>query len=140
MLASVPNPREVFQSDEFLVQLAQQCNVRFSPFEHAPPDERRERFREAIAQRRLALTFTEAGVNLSLEISSSATSGNKVDFESYPFIFNGVLCTARGHMDSHLLTGSVRFRLCEEPNTVRDGNESWTAEQIENLRAMGLPL
>lgn len=55
MLASVPNPREVFQNDEFLVQLAQQCNVRFSPFEHAPLDERQERFREALAQRKLAL-------------------------------------------------------------------------------------
>ncbi|KAK5968558.1 hypothetical protein GCK32_013433 [Trichostrongylus colubriformis] len=140
MLASVPNPREVFQSDEFLVQLAQQSNVRFSPSEHAPAEERREKFREAITQRKLPLTFTDAGVNLSLDISTSTTSGNKVDFESVPFLFNGVLCTARGSMDSHLLTGTVRFRLCEERNTVRDGNESWTPDQVETLRAMGLPL
>ncbi|PIO75097.1 hypothetical protein TELCIR_02876 [Teladorsagia circumcincta] len=77
MLASVPNPREVFQSDEFLVQLAQQSNVRFSQSEHAPVEERREKFREAIAQRKLPLTFTDAGVNLSLDISTSNTSGNK---------------------------------------------------------------
>ncbi|XGW22679.1 hypothetical protein V3C99_005132 [Haemonchus contortus] len=140
MLASVPNPREVFQSDEFLVQLAQQSNVKFSLSEHAPVEERRERFREAIAQRKLPLTFTDAGVNLSLEIASSTTSGNKIDFESLPFLFNGVLCTARGSMDSHLLTGTVRFRLCEESNTSRDGAESWTPEQVETLRTMGLPL
>ncbi|ETN73693.1 hypothetical protein NECAME_00782 [Necator americanus] len=118
MIASVPNPREVFRSDEFLVQLAQPSTVRFSPFEHAPVEERRERFREAIAQRKLAL----------------------VDFESFPFLFNGVLCTARGHMDSNLLTGRVQFRLSEETNTARDGNETWSPEQINNLRTMGLPL
>ncbi|CAJ0592518.1 unnamed protein product [Cylicocyclus nassatus] len=140
MIASVPNPREVFRSDEFLVQLAQPSNVRFSPFEHAPPEERREKFREAVTQRKLALTFVETGVNLSLDISTSTTSGNKIDFESLPFLFNGVLCTARGHMDSHSLTGRVQFRLSEETNTTRDGNEAWTTDQINNLRSLGLPL
>ncbi|KAL6729706.1 hypothetical protein Aduo_000739 [Ancylostoma duodenale] len=140
MIASVSNPREVFRSDEFLVQLAQPSSVKFSPFEHAPLDERREKFREAMAQRKLALTFIETGVNLSLDISTSTTAGNKIDFESFPFLFNGVLCTARGHIDSHQLTGRVQFRLSEESNTARDGNEAWSAEQINNLRAMGLPL
>ncbi|RCN53232.1 hypothetical protein ANCCAN_00791 [Ancylostoma caninum] len=118
MIASVPNPREVFRSDEFLVLLAQPSSVRFSPFEHAPLEERREKFREAMAQRKLAL----------------------IDFQSFPFLFNGVLCTAQGHIDSHLLTGRVQFRLSEESNTARDGNEAWSAEQINTLRAMGLPL
>ncbi|KAK6047472.1 hypothetical protein COOONC_15023 [Cooperia oncophora] len=62
MLASVPNPREVFQNDEFLVQLSQQSNVRFSQSEHAPVEERRERFREAIAQRKLPLVKMLASV------------------------------------------------------------------------------
>ncbi|VDM52304.1 unnamed protein product [Angiostrongylus costaricensis] len=59
MLASVSNPREVFRSDEFLVQLAQPTNVRFSLYEHAPLTERQEKFQEAIAQRKLALVELE---------------------------------------------------------------------------------
>ncbi|KJH45338.1 hypothetical protein DICVIV_08614 [Dictyocaulus viviparus] len=140
MLASVSNPREVFRTDEFLVLLAQPTNVRFSLFEHAPPVERREKFQEAIAQRKLALTFVEMGVNLALDISTSTSSATKIDFESFPFLFNGVLCTARGHMDSYLLTGRVQFRFCEDSNISKDATECWSSDQVNNLRAMGLPL
>ncbi|KAJ1360225.1 hypothetical protein KIN20_019151 [Parelaphostrongylus tenuis] len=140
MLASVSNPREVFRSDEFLVQLAQPTSVRFSLYEHAPLAERQEKLQEAIAQRKLALTFIETGVNLSLDISTTTTSASKIEFESFPFLFNGVLCTARGHIDSHLLTGRVQFRFCEDANASRDDTECWTADQMNNLRAMGLPL
>uniref|UniRef100_A0A1I7XHR8 Peptide chain release factor 3 n=1 Tax=Heterorhabditis bacteriophora TaxID=37862 RepID=A0A1I7XHR8_HETBA len=78
MLAMVPEQRTTFRNDEFISQMAQFSNVRFTPFEHAPMDERRQHFKEALGHRRIAL----------------------VDLESEPFIFNGVMVRATGYMSA----------------------------------------
>uniref|UniRef100_A0A158P9V1 Transposase n=1 Tax=Angiostrongylus cantonensis TaxID=6313 RepID=A0A158P9V1_ANGCA len=115
MLASVPNPREVFRSDEFLVQLAQPTNVRFSLYEHAPLSERQEKFREAITQRKLALVglFPNTYID-NLKFNGDVVCEEKLSFSRHRLqkAVTGTSLLApstavRGSYNTHAIVGSI---------------------------------
>uniref|UniRef100_A0A8R1I7Q1 Uncharacterized protein n=1 Tax=Caenorhabditis japonica TaxID=281687 RepID=A0A8R1I7Q1_CAEJA len=76
-----------FQTDYFLNQLSHFTEAKFSLFEHAPPAERRDRFRNHVEREEMPL----------------------INFRSRPFVFNGIWVKVVGTMNSESLDGRVRF-------------------------------
>ncbi|PIC50855.1 hypothetical protein B9Z55_001593 [Caenorhabditis nigoni] len=102
-----------FQSDYFLTQLSNFTEAKFSLFEHAPANERRDRFRNHIERDEMPL----------------------INFRSRPFLFNGIWVKVFGTMNSESLDGRVRFERFQQ---VEEEPIGLTDAEIAALRRDGL--
>ncbi|EGT54206.1 hypothetical protein CAEBREN_02137 [Caenorhabditis brenneri] len=98
-----------FQTDYFLNQLSHFTEAKFSLFEHAPLNERRDRFRNHVEREEMPLTFCRMGINIPVKLEWYQTMGNEISFRSRPFVFNGIWVKVIGTMNSETLEGRVRF-------------------------------
>ncbi|CAI2312573.1 unnamed protein product [Caenorhabditis sp. 36 PRJEB53466] len=126
-----------FQSDYFLTQLSHFTEAKFSLFEHAPPAERRDRFRNHVEREEMPLTFCKMGINIPVKLEWSQTNGNEISFRSRPFVFNGIWVKVVGTMNTESLDGRVRFERSQQAEEEPSG---LTEAEIAALRRDGLPI
>ncbi|CAO4361241.1 unnamed protein product [Caenorhabditis nigoni] len=124
-----------FQSDYFLTQLSNFTEAKFSLFEHAPANERRDRFRNHIERDEMPLTFCKMGINIPVKLEWCQTIGNEINFRSRPFLFNGIWVKVFGTMNSESLDGRVRFERFQQ---VEEEPIGLTDAEIAALRRDGL--
>ncbi|ULU11242.1 hypothetical protein L3Y34_015019 [Caenorhabditis briggsae] len=127
-----------FQTDYFLTQLSNFTEAKFSLFEHAPANERRDRFRNHIERDEMPLTFCKMGINIPVKLEWCQTIGNEINFRSRPFLFNGIWVKVFGTMNSESLDGRVRFERFQREKKVEEEPIGLTDAEIAALRRDGL--